>query len=343
MTGWIIFFLAFTELALRFFLISVPSHSAIQNGGGVEVYGYEGYGMIYYLPNAEVASPYDTGKNNIVVLGDSFTQARHVMYWDNFTSVAESTLYDRGLSGCNLRNLGNKNQDLADYIGMGASVMEAYSPAAVVIQISLSDIADSFDSKEGFYFQPAQNGEMILTQGENYESLLKLADPNNSRGSFLSMFDFSSSSIGYALTIQNSNLFSKSNAVVEADIARPADIKPSGKLSKKQLVQINFLADLMDATYNKLPIIFIFIPEPTDDYSYEKNKQLLQVIGLLESRPNWKVIYPYNEFSSALLNGAEPHGFGNTLPMQGHINTVGHQIIGEALANELAKISVCGK
>jgi len=335
-TAWAIVFLLVTEVFLRLFIVSAVRIPAMQNGGVMEIYGYEGYGIIYYLPNMEIASTHNDGKKNIVVLGDSFTQARHVPYWKNYVSITESVMYDRGYTECNLRNFGYRGQNLAYYLGLGKSVIEAYKPEAIVLQVSFSDFdTEGFEPSDSFYFQELLDGTVVVQNGDEYKAFLKFKRTAEPALSLFSTLDFSNSSIQYAVEWQYAHLFQAS-----PEAGNIASFNGSGLNSTR----IENIISLIGSVYKDIPIVFVIIPQPKEDFSYiRRQDKNLRVISLLKEHHGWHVLYPVNEFQDSILQGNAPNGFGNTKPMYGHINSTGHRIIGEALAEELASMVKCEK
>lgn len=338
-TGWALLFLFITELFLRIFIMSIPSNAAIQNGGGIEIRGQEGYGILYYLPNREIASTHnDAGAKNIIVLGDSFTHAPHVMFWNNFTSIAESTLYNQGITSCNLRNFGRRRLDLAHYLGMGPSIIEFYHPAAIVMQVAPTDLVDAgFRYKDnGFYFKELPDGKIVLHEGTDYKDFLKVQQTETPSLAFSSLFDFSKTSIQYAIEQQN-EIFFPNNSTSQDQVQNPVVTTSDARVAR-----IENLIKLTETIYKDIPIIFVLIPEPSN-LTYKQGQGLLQLKTLLEKNPNWSVTYPFDKFLQSVNQGYPPHGFGNTIPMSGHINSTGHYIIGEKLAENLLALSLCEK
>ena len=160
--GWVLFLLLATEIFTRLLVVSTPAFESKVNGGGVEIYGVEGYGIIYYLPNMEIATPH-SGGDNIITLGDSYTQARHSLFWRNFSSVAETELRSSGYQ-IDVRNFGYMASALPYYLGIGESLLETYHPSVVVIQIATHDLTSErvFDPKAPFYFEFDESGELVV-------------------------------------------------------------------------------------------------------------------------------------------------------------------------------------
>ena len=165
--GWALLLLLGTEVFTRLAIVSTPPLSSKVNGGGVEIYGIEGYGIIYYLPNLEIATPYSGGEN-IVTLGDSYTQARHSLFWKNFSSVAETELRSSG-HPMDVRNFGYMASALPYYIGIGESLLETYQPRVVVIQIAMHDLTSEriFDPSAPFYFKIDGSGQIVVKTQPN--------------------------------------------------------------------------------------------------------------------------------------------------------------------------------
>lgn len=341
-TGWTALLLLITELFIRFAIVSTPPFSSKVNGGGVEIYGIEGYGLVYYLPNMEIATPY-SGGDNIVTMGDSFTQARQILFWNNYSSVAEKELRSSGYS-LDVRNFGYMASALPYYIGIGDGLIKTYHPRLVVIQLALNDFTGPrvFDRTVPFYFVK-KSGQLIFTdQSKKDNRWGKLPERITSNPGFSFYFR---SSIETLLDIRKGqNTVAPDEAPRSAgatnSASTPAAANKSDDINKISM-ESTYSQELsfLEAAYGDIPIIFILRPDFSDKqqaFSYGKNLDLL--VSLIEQRPSWSVIYLDSAFNKSFKKGISPIGFGNTDPFSGHWNNRGHEIVGTLLAERIAEI-----
>ncbi len=347
---WLLFFLLGTEIFLRIFVISPLNSSYVLHGGGIEVYGYEGYGIVAYDSNMEILTSSNDGDENIIVLGDSYTEARQVPYWLNYSSIAENKLKEQGFQNINIRNFGYRDLSLADYLGMAPGLIQNYSPNIVVIQVTYQEfVIESFNRKDnGFFYltEDVATSKVLLNREETTDDFV--AKNNAYSKSRFYNIDFKTVSLDQALAVQKIELkpfdFFKKNDLDFWSEPEPnkiikdkTKVEPSLALQNMRIVKV---VEMLSAAYKDIPIIFIIIPSPSSrqGFSYSLNENELRIKEILEKHPNWYVLYPVSQFDDALKNGYIAHGFWNTVPMKGHMNMLGHEIIGTALAEKIKEI-----
>ncbi len=330
--GWAILFLLVTEAFTRLAVVSSPPFPSKVNGGGVEIYGIEGYGIIYYRPNMEIVTPY-SGGDNIVTLGDSYTQARHSLFWKNYSSVAESELRSSG-HALDVRNFGYMASALPYYIGIGDSLSETYHPKLVVIQIAANDFISErvFDPTAPFYFK-FEAGELVVASSKQAKDYLKLS----SRLQNPSIFSFSSrSSVEAYLKIQHGQKTQTPDNDAEPRAANVAS-RPTIPITKEELIAREL--SLIERTYGDTPILFVFRPlfsKQRLEFYYDKDVRRL--ITLVQQHPSWHALCLDIAFNQSFQQGYSPLGFGNTNPFSGHWNARGHGIAGKAIAEKIIEV-----
>lgn len=332
--GWVLLLLLVTEIFTRLTVVSSPTFDSKVSGGGVEIYGVEGYGIVYYLPNMEIATPY-SGGDNIVTLGDSYTQARHSPFWRNFSSVAEIELRSSGYQ-IDVRNFGYMASALPYYLGIGESLLETYHPSVVVVQIAIHDLSSErvFDPRAPFYFELNDSGELVVkSRPKESEDYLKLA----SRIPNAPVFIFNTrSAVETYLNIQHGQKIQKPDDDAEPESAVITD-QIVGKNAKEKF--INQELALIENTYGDTPIVFIFRPafskKRLEFYYDDETKDF---IAKVKQHPSWHVLCIDATFNQSFQNGHSPLGFGNTDPFSGHWNATGHRIVGQELAEILKEL-----
>ena len=320
--GWTVLFLFLTEAFVRLFIVSSPSLTGKSEGGVVEIYGLEGYGIIYYRANMEIATPY-TGGENIVVLGDSFTQARHIPFWKNYSSIAERELRSSGYK-IDVRNFGYMASAIPYYIGLGPGIMATYHPTLVVIQVTYDDCIGTriFNKTAPFFFNRSSDGNITLKHSDTSELFVK-SDSRKNRG--FSFLTFSSSSILNLIAIQKGQ---DPTNTPTGQTALPENIPG---LLKQEFSKLR-------SVYGNTQIVFIIRPEFNKSTSrfYIENQKILS--KNIEKYPEWHIMYLDTPFNTALQQGVMPTGFGNTKPLSGHWNINGQKIVGEYLAEKISEI-----
>src|SRR5215471_2142940 len=103
--------------------------------------------------------------------------------------------------------------------------------------------------------------------------------------------------------------------------------------------------ELLHQAYPNVPVILILLPfvprvdtgtVVADDPEYQR---LLAIIrSTLHGFPGWEVVDPLAAFRSLADRGTLPRGFANSRPGTGHLNVVGHQVVGHLLADALGAL-----
>lgn len=332
--GWTLLLLLATEIFTRLTVVSSPPFDSKVNGGGIEIYGLEGYGIIYYLPNMEIATPYSGGEN-VVTLGDSYTQARHSLFWRNFSSIAETELRSSGYEA-DIRNFGYMASALPYYLGISESLLETYHPKIVVIQIATHDLSSErvFDPKAPFYFDITDSGELVLkSRPRESEGYLKLASriPNAPVFTFNTRF-----AVETYLNIQHGQKTQQPD-----DDADPESVVVTGEAAGENAKE-KFIAQeltLIESAYGEIPIVFVFRPAFSKkrlEFYYDAETR--DFISKVKQYPSWSVLCVDAAFNQSFQNGRSPLGFGNTDPFSGHWNATGHRIVGQELADILKEL-----
>lgn len=322
---WIALVLFATEIMLRVFVESPPSHYVYdahwgwQPAAGSRVFwGEEGFGHTYYSAHGELATPYDNGVS-VVVLGDSHTEAYQVKYQKNFVSVAE-TLLHRKQFDVNLHNLGKQYSAIPDYVYLAPFIQERYQPKLVVIQLSVQDF---------FWHEVFSPGKM--NRFVNTDTALEVVHvppvySDHWLGRIMN---------NVVLLVQGTKryrtLFTPKVAVATAT-DEPAITSP--EVIRAQLQELK-------AAYADTPVVIVMLPyAPTieDGVLVLNEPEYDPVLALVEAVDGWHVIDPSAGFQELLEVGQLPRGFFNSLPGQGHLNVYGHQIVGELLADAIIAI-----
>lgn len=322
--GWLILFLAGTELFMRLLLVSSLPLNILRKGNVFDVWGIEGYGITRYLPDAEIRTPFDRGDYSVVVLGNSFTMARQVMDWQSYASVAETRLNENGFQA-DIHNLGINGLTLPSYIARSSFVLERYKPDIIVVQVSSGDfLSTGFQAAmRGGHFEHTADGGIVLAQPPSSDFLLP--EQMESEITSANILDYSSI-YGY--------LSYKKRATAPAE---QSDVAP-GQYDETEIIAQEL--QLFANAYGDTPIVFIVIPSNINfrkRLPYYKNSERDELIinSITQNYPDWKVIYPAQEFNQLLSMRYAPRGFNNAEPFQGHLNANGHRVVGELLAQVL--------
>ena len=324
------------EVVVRFFVLGPgtlfaadPDIGKVPVKGTRVLWGTEGYGHTAYSGNGEIGTPFADGPS-VVVLGDSHTEALQVDDAAKFVSVAEAELRRRGQPFA-LHNLGFSGGAIADYVRLGPAIMARYRPVAVVIQLSPADFgAETFDASHVNSFHKEPDGSLRLVHRD-----LQVASP-----SLGARVKHASALVNYSqlrfLRIAERRAQTAVARSVEGDAAPAQDI---------EWTTVPQQLELLGRAYPDLPVILLLLPfvprvdtgtVVTDDPEYQRLLATIQ--STIRRFPGWEVVDPLSAFRSLAERRTLPRGFANSRPGTGHLNAVGHRVVGNLLADALGAL-----
>lgn len=351
-TGWSLLVLFFMEILLRGVIQNPPLHRDVTNWVGdvpglnsFVIWGKEGYGITHYKRWSEIQTPYAdrNRKNDVIVLGDSHTEALQVGDGVKFVSVAESALRDKGFD-LDLHNIGRSGLAIADYVSWIPPYKDIFRPKAIVVQLDISDFVDSFDDGQFNKFVVNSDGELELIpifdfspgfeqkQRRKITLYSQLSSLGRERWRLLwsskdDHVDAISNGDATGTTLgQVDNLNAVDNTALEV-------LDP--ELFVKQM-------DLLLKASEDVPVIVVLLPYAPRILNGELVMDDPSQIALRDFfstyYPDIVVVDPLPEFQKLALDGTLPRGFVNSLPGEGHLNASGHRIVGKLLADAIAQV-----
>jgi lysophospholipase L1-like esterase len=350
---WSLIILLVFEIVIRIFVVKAPQREYKPGLGIVPVensyslQGTEGYGVLHYFADGEVQTPYRDGIS-IVVLGDSTVYAAQVNPDDNFVSLTEVALRERGLA-VDMHNLGRSDRTVADHVFIAPAVNAVYAPKYVIFQLSRSSFTESFDIKKENYFIDEGDGNLELVH-QDLTSSSELAFSNLiSHSGLLTFWNYRVGITSAELSTKYADGFWKQPNAGQGDmnIAQPspsdaAVSETENKLFKQQaLPQIRALMD----AYPNSAIIFLIIP-----YSPSISLQTMGKVSwaspgdrylatLLEKIDGVHVVYTQQVFEDSYnAFNVLPRGEFNSAFNFGHLNKDGHAAVAHALTEALVEI-----
>ncbi len=284
----------------------------VQASGTSSLLTDEGFAVTHYGALGEVASPDNSGEN-IIVLGDSRTEARQVPDTDKYVSVAETLLRQRGRP-VNLRNFGRSALAVADYVTHIPKYRELYHPRLFVVQLTLADLSGSFSRSRSNYFILTEDQQLQLEHKQDISGPLKVS-PNR-------VFNPNLLLVNYA--VQRFDLLFEENVT---DGEAPAEL-PDAVIQQQ--------IDMILQAAGDVPVIFVLIPmEPTisGDGLLLSRERFQHFVQLVRDTPGARVVDTLPAFQQLAREGHFPVGFFNSPdPDRGHLNRHGHRAVGELLA-----------
>lgn len=328
---WVIPVLIVFEVFLRATTLSIavsyrydPEWGNETTAGSYTYWGTEGGGLTEYGPDGEVATPYSGGAN-VVVIGDSFTEALQVDNDEKYVSLAERELRNRGIA-VDLRNLGSAGSSIADYVYLAPLVKKRHSPSLVVIQLNRNDFLPQEE------YDPGRTNHFERDKG----SLRLVHVPEKPKDSLLGNLRRAVILLDYGLT-----RFEQIRAAASKN-GSPAGPAADGEFSARGESDHDsnlLLLDALHDAYDGVPVVILPIPSLPPSISgsagNEEDPEYLALQQAMVTKPGWKVVDLSNAFDPMLRDGRYPRGFSNSLPNEGHLNAEGNRVVGELLADYL--------
>jgi lysophospholipase L1-like esterase len=305
-------------------------------GGSTVVWRTEGNGIIHLVADGEEATPYQGGAN-IVVFGDSHTEAYQVNDNQNFVSLAEARLRDNGIL-VDLHNLGYSGGSLADYVYWAPHAESKYDPAFVVIQISTQDFSGS-GGREGYTL--SDQGNYFR---ENVDGTLEIAHqilPNN-YNRFHDIIQRKSVLLSYAYERLNLYRQNFSNVHQAQNITGEMQPLPSNESALDQKL-MNYRAQLtaLHTAYQGQRVVMLvlpFYPTISEDQVILEDKEYTLLLEQAKQFSDWEVVDPLPAFQALWLKDHKlTRGFNNTVLGSGHLNVDGHALVGKLLADKIVE------
>ncbi len=352
--AWCLLSLLVVELLLRGMVYSPPLRRDVTNWAGdipgvhtFILWGKEGYGLTWYDKWGALQTPYHDNKkdNNVIVLGDSQTECLQVPDSQKFTSVAETLLHRDGYNA-DLHNLGRSGLALADYVSWIPPYRDIYRPRAIVVQLTTSDFIESFQEGQFNYFVIEDNHELDLIQAYD----LSAGFIQKARSKY--RFGFQIEELGYQRWYlmrdssgRNQNFPADGNPSTETVNLQRLPTVPGEDQNADAGAFDLALADqqmklLLEASEG-VPLIVVLLPSAPyisgneiemDDPAHER------LVEFMKRYPEVTLVDPLPEFQNLAMAGRLPRGFFNSSPGVGHLNEDGNQIVGQLLADAIARV-----
>lgn len=346
--AWCMLAVALIELTLRGLVNNPPLDKDVTNWSGdipglnsTVLWGKEGYGLTRYKRWGEIQTPISDRNrdNDLMVLGDSHTEALQVGDDFKFVSVAETVLRGRG-HDYDLHNLGRSGLAMADYVSWIPPYKEIFRPKAIAVQLQLGDFVESFDEGQFNKFAFNDDGGLDLLRVFDFSPEF---DQRQRRQHYIySQILFLGRERWNAMWKPTGGGLEETAA--QDDPGRGVGSNPDSavdpgafdsNLAVKQM-------DLLLEASGDVPLIVVLLPNTPrisgENIVLEDPNHALLKEFLAQYYPNVVTVDPLPEFQRLTREGYLPRGFFNSLPGEGHLNIQGHRIVGELLANAFEQV-----
>ncbi len=286
--------------------------------GSFYLWGSEGFALTHFegIPG-EIRTPL-TGRENIILLGDSFLEGLQVADDQKLASVAEIELWKDGL-GFDLHNLGASGLSMADYAATIPKYIELFDPATVVLVVQENDFVESFHADKSNYFTKGESGAIELVSEYSLEEEYFVADdPHPVLRPIL--FQYARSRIEQTLTASTER----------GDASPPVLFDPAFAAMQMEYVT---------QSCGGVPLIILIYPHApyiTGDRIEMSDENHERLREFLSGYPGIVLADPLPELRQLARDGVLPMGFFNSArPGVGHLNAEGNRVVGKVLAQAI--------
>lgn len=323
------------ELLLRpFFRDTRPltgESGAVASGQGESRSFLEGFAVCEWGPHGSrgISTPW-AGARPVMIVGDSFVEARQVGNNEMLATLVERNLRAESLSN-HVFSLGYKGASLADQVRDAERYKQLFDPSWTVVVLDRSDFEDAMvKSSTSFFERDAATGNLVLKRKPRAKALKQASLAGRVYYGVLQH-----SSLCRLAWIRASEFLKAwrneppmfqapvQHAPLASDLVEPPPVRElllqlkqsySGRLtllyrSPEMSPPLPILADAVDAEVEKAAGEFD--------------------ISFVSMAPMYRL---------ALSKQQMPTGFRNTQPFVGHWNAVGHAMASEALTPELLRM-----
>lgn len=296
----------------------VPGSKTVSAGEGFSIYRNDEMGF-----NNDSISQIRNEKLRILVLGDSFTEAKQVFRSFNFVKLLEQKLDTDG-DRYEVFNLGRNGRTIPDHVAYAEGYKSTFSSDYVVIQAG----ANAFG--EGVFLDSGKENKVIEEDGE-YKVVKTdfYHDDVGVKKWLKNNFDIPIVLAGLNKMRQFS-IFNKTED--ETNLATNSSTETLQEVKNDRLTDF-LISELAEKYGNKF--VLLYIP---DFYSI-KNGQVIfndtkdiNVVKEICQKYNVKIIDPTAKFVRLYEEKKKlPQGFNNSSPLGGHLNKDGHKIVADLL------------
>jgi hypothetical protein len=259
-------------------------------------------------------TPYQPVRPDVIVLGDSNTEALQVGDDEVYTARLERTL-----GGAQVLNLGRSGFSAADYLGLAERNKRLFEPRWTVITLKDED----FEGIERGSYDFARAGGTLTTK--------ELPRAPMSR-----RFEF----FRRHLALYSFAVFRWHQLAAAAQSEPPIFMAGSATPPPKPPVPVASVREILGALSQAYDgrVTFVFLARPSAAHEPPPSVELEFDAACAELAAS--CVNPRARFQPLVDSGTPPYGFSNSTPNSGHLNAVGHAALADALAQELGRLAL---
>jgi lysophospholipase L1-like esterase len=288
----------------RFGKITVPDAPIVQS--------FEGFsnGRTNELGNLDAAMPATPPSDGIMVLGDSYTEARHVSQDDRYTDRLGV------LAGRRVYNVGHAGWSPVNALAYLESELPKFRPATVVVQVSGNDLADLVAKKRARVVD--RDGTLAIE--------FPTVKASGGARAVIARSAFAGQLISSTAGLFGGKSDDDGNAAESCAAPSPLVFRA-----------VPWILAQLARAHPDVRIVYL----PKLDYHAGCSDECATARGLFQyaaERVGVRFIDPTAAMCARFAATRQPlHGFWNTVPGTGHMNADGHAVVAEALAASLRR------
>jgi hypothetical protein len=277
--------------------------------------------------------PDGTGKGNLLILGDSFTEAFQVPDEEYFAHILEKRLPTIGLNTPVLA-VGKSGKSVADYVAQAGVFRKLFSPAWVIIQVNDSDFcSDAWEVKgDGSarfrYTDQSHTGITLLATAPRDKGVTGWWNDHCPYLSPIVLFAQDRQGVVNAWLKDRDQPWFHAGA---GDEAKEKDRQPS-LMDYAAGLEMEMLAHAYD---KRVTLLYLPRFDPLDPGRETANEAALRRMA---EKSGVHFVSLRERFRRLAAAGHAPYGFSNTRFNQGHWNRHGHEAAADLLLEECKRI-----
>jgi hypothetical protein len=291
----------------RFDRLTLPHQPIVQSSEGFS------RGRTNELGHLDAPMPASPPADGILVLGDSYTEARQVSQDERFTDRLGAILHRR------VYNVGHTGWSPVNAVTFLAAEKTRFVPATVIVQVSPNDLGDITAAKRPH----------VEARGSGFEIVV----PNRKKAGFAARITdlretvSQRSAFGGELIVAGLSLFTGKDA--EADGA--GEPRTCAAPTAAQIQAMDFLVGELARLHPDVRLLYL----PRLDYHggcVERCPATRRMYELIAVTRHVRWIDTTAAICRRFHETRQPlHGFWNTIPGTGHVNAEGHSVIADEL------------
>lgn len=296
----------------RFDRITLPNQPVVHSSEGFS------RGRTNELGHLDAPMPVPVPANGILVVGDSYTEARQIAREERFTERLEALLNRR------VYNVGHTGWSPVNALAFLVAERARFAPSTVIVQVSANDLSDIVASKRPHVTRGMQGFEIVIpkrTKAGLAEKITTVREAISSRSAF-----------GGQAIVALWSLFNGKDVDGEG-----GEAKTCAAPTPFQVDAMAWLVAELSRAHPDVRLLYL----PDLDYHagcIDRCVASRRMFELVAEARGVRFIDVTSAMCERFTETRQPlHGFRNSIPGAGHVNAEGHEIIARQVARDFEK------